>query len=90
MHASQVACDEYDTIRLVNFIRSTIAAGSDPRPQLSTYAHAVQHGNSAQPPWADDMYLKPVLDNDTLLFYDYSTAAPGTHDAAEDSRCVVE
>lgn len=50
---------------MVNFIRSMVAAGKDPRPSL------------AQPPtataaWKDDAYLRPVVEDDALLFYDYA------------------
>lgn len=59
--------DDYGIIRCVNFIRSEVAAGRDPRSAL--------HSISEQAPtWlSDDSYLRPVMQDDALLFYDYDT-----------------
>ena len=63
MHA-QRRLDEYGVIRCINFIRSEVAAGRDPRQQLTTAADP--------PPWASDQYLQPVLPDDALLMYDFT------------------
>ncbi len=55
--------DDYDTIRVVNFIRREVAAGMDPLPVLA--------GQHTTPPWAADEFLAPVLPDDPLITYDY-------------------
>lgn len=75
-HTPQNACDEYDAIRVVNFIRTMVAAGTDPRPALA------QSDTAA--PWKDDKYLQPVIEDDALLFYEYSE-----HGAAASTRFVT-
>lgn len=57
----QKRLDEYGVIRVVNYIRSEVAAGRDPRGALSD-------GNQ---PWAGDKFLQPVLPNDALLMHDF-------------------
>lgn len=55
----------YDTICLVNYIRSERLNGRDPRPLL---------GSSTLPeprPWKDESYLVPVLQNDAMILYDW-------------------
>lgn len=74
----QVGLDDYSTIRCVNYIRSEVSAKRDPRPAL---AAAAQGGAAGGPkPWDGDQYMKPVLDDDPLLFYEYddvqATCAP--------------
>ena len=72
-----------------------MAAGRDPKPSLTTTT-----ANDAASPWHDDSFLRPVLDNDELLFHDWeeegdqegssdATVAPGDDDVAsllEDMR----
>lgn len=53
--------DEYDTIRVVNYIRSLVQ--SAPAKYASATAFAIEGQ-----PWKDEQYLKPVLENDPLLF----------------------
>jgi hypothetical protein len=71
----QLSLDDYDTIRLINYIRRSVAAGTDPRPALEA---AVSAGAGAQRPWGADEFLAPVIDDDPLLGYDYD------EDAAEE------
>lgn len=56
-----------ETIRLINFIRTAVAAGGDPRPALQ--AAAAMAGTPA--PWSDDRYLQPALADDGLMFHDW-------------------
>ena len=64
--AAQAGLQDYDIIRCVNYIRSEAAAGRDPRQAL----RAAASGGGACP-WADDRYLRPVLEDDALLCFDY-------------------
>ncbi len=65
-----------------------MAAGTDPRPVLQTYAQQEKGGTT--PPWADDIYLKPVLADDALLFYDYGcTVDAGTDNTQDDGPRYV-
>lgn len=57
-------------IGCINFIRSEVAAGRDPRPALRNL------GRGSPVPWADEQYLQPVLAEDPLLFYDWQDEAP--------------
>ncbi|DBB07799.1 hypothetical protein WJX82_004343 [Trebouxia sp. C0006] len=61
---AQKALTDYDTIRCVNFIRSEVAAGNSP-------LQALLHNSAAQRPWEKDEYMRPVLPDDPLLFYDF-------------------
>ncbi|KAF6259626.1 S-adenosyl-L-methionine-dependent methyltransferase [Scenedesmus sp. NREL 46B-D3] len=60
--------DDYDTIRVINFIRREVAAGRDPLPAL--VASGQQQEESGKP-WAGDEYLNPTLPDDPLITYDY-------------------
>ncbi|WPG99991.1 Hypothetical protein R9X50_00281500 [Acrodontium crateriforme] len=52
--------DFYQTIKLVNYIRSEVANGN---------ASATKLPNVSDPSlWADDKYLQPALEDDALLF----------------------
>ncbi|KAF2480148.1 hypothetical protein BDY17DRAFT_303309, partial [Neohortaea acidophila] len=52
------ALDFYSTIKLVNYIRSAVADGKPPDvPDLADPAV-----------WADDRFMKPVLEDDALLY----------------------
>ena len=66
-----MALQDYDIIRCVNYIRSAVAAGQDPRDGL----RAAVADSSIQRPWADDRFLRPVLEDDALLFFDYDDIA---------------
>jgi len=61
----QKALTDYDTIRCVNFIRSEVAAGKSPLQAL------LRDNSAAQRPWEKDEYMRPVLPDDPLLFYDF-------------------
>ncbi|CAG9465853.1 unnamed protein product [Pedinophyceae sp. YPF-701] len=84
--------DEYEVIRLVNYIRSEVAAGRDPRPALA----AVPAGAAVcAAPWGEDEYLIPVLPEDPLLFADLGQVLDeripdGAHEVAgEDAASEV-
>lgn len=90
----QTAASEYDTLKVINYIRTEVAAGRDPKPAL-----AASTPSDASVPWQDDSFLRPVLDNDELLFHDWeaegiqeggteATIAPGDDVASllEDMR----
>lgn len=65
----QGGLDDYSMIGCINFIRSEVAAGRDPRP-------ALRHLRRASPvPWADERYLQPVLADDPLLCHDWQDEA---------------
>ncbi|GIL52530.1 hypothetical protein Vafri_8372 [Volvox africanus] len=66
--ALQERLDEYGIIRVINYIRSEVAAGRDPRPPLA----ASGSGGAA---WLDDHYLVPAMEDDALLFYDFEDLA---------------
>lgn len=57
--------DDHQTIKCINYIRSAVAAGEDPKSIL-------QGGGT---PYDDDKYFQPVLEDDCLLFQDFSEAA---------------
>ncbi|WIA42932.1 hypothetical protein OEZ86_008845 [Tetradesmus obliquus] len=61
--------DDYDTIRVINFIRREVAGGRDPLPALVASGQQQQGGAAA--PWAGDEFLNPTLQDDPLITYDY-------------------
>ena len=79
----QLSLDDYGTFRVVNFIRSEVAAGRDPKPALAEAAAAEKRavlgegregdgkGRALPLPWDDDAFLVPVDPEDPLLFYEY-------------------
>lgn len=76
--SKQLSLDDYGTFRVVNFIRSEVAAGRDPKPALAEAAEkraaAGEGGGGKAPlplPWDDDAFLVPVNPEDPLLFYEY-------------------
>jgi hypothetical protein len=72
---AQLSLDDYDTIRLINYIRRAVAGGADPRPALA----AAAAGSATAPrPWASDEFLAPAVEDDPLLGYDFD------EDAAEE------
>ncbi|GIL79699.1 hypothetical protein Vretimale_12350, partial [Volvox reticuliferus] len=71
--ALQERLDEYGIIRVINYIRSEVAAGRDPRPAL-----AAGGGGGGGAAWLDDRYLVPAMEDDALLFYDFEDVAAGT------------
>jgi hypothetical protein len=62
-HHVQLALGDYDIIKLINYVRSEVGAGRDPRPAVN----AATAGAPA--PWADDAYLQPALLDDPLITY---------------------
>jgi hypothetical protein len=54
--SKQLDLDFYQSIKLVNYIRSEVLAGKQ-TPDVSTAAA-----------WSDDKYLQPTLEDDALLF----------------------
>ena len=55
--------EEYDIFRCINWMRARVAAGSSPSPSPTSMLE--WRGN--------DDYLKPVMEDDALLFHDYET-----------------
>jgi hypothetical protein len=69
--------DDYDTIRVINFIRREVAAGRDPLPALVASGQQQQQGSDpAAEPWAGDELLNPTLPDDPLITYDYEEQQP--------------
>ena len=66
---TQMHLDDLGVIQCINYIRSEVAAGRHAVPQLQVAA------SGGQPPWANERYLQPVLENDGLLFFDYEEPA---------------
>jgi len=61
----QAHLDDYDAIKLINYIRSEVAAGRDPRAAVVD-AQTAQCGAA---PWAAECYLAPALAEDPLITY---------------------
>ncbi len=59
--------DEYEVIKCINFIRTCVSQGKDPRSEL---AGAV---STPEKPWRDDKYLIPVLPDDAMLFHEFNS-----------------
>lgn len=72
-HLTQLDLDDYDTIRLINYIRREVAAGVNPLAVLQ--AEAQKGPGSGPHPWSSDNYLAPFLEDDPLLGYDYDEHA---------------
>jgi hypothetical protein len=71
----QLGLDDHGTIALVNYVRSEVAAGRDPRPALAAEAARPGGGDGAARPWGGDAHLAPFLADDPLLGYDYDEGA---------------
>ena len=65
---AQVGMDEYEVIKCINFIRSCVSQGQDPRSELAGAVCAPEK------PWRDDKYLIPVLPDDALLFHEFGSS----------------
>ncbi|KAG6551599.1 hypothetical protein Mapa_006676 [Marchantia paleacea] len=85
----------YDCLRLINFIRSKVAAKTPHEALLedlraSTGTKKSEKGKSAQHvaglPWSDDTFLTPFLPNDSLLY----TFDDGEEEDFEDLETVVK
>ena len=63
--ALQNGLSDYDTIRCINFIRAEVAEGRSPLQALLK-----GKANTARP-WENDQYMRPVIPEDPLLFYDF-------------------
>lgn len=74
---AQEKLDEYAVIQLVNYIRSQVAAGADPLPALAASTSDSAATGSRPRPWQDERYLRPVLPDDALLFFDVREAVEG-------------
>lgn len=77
----------YDTLRLINYIRSKRSMHEDPRDVLE----GVEAGGPF--PWDDDAYLVPVMENDAMLFHDWTDEEEegvGGDDAEEIAGALVE
>jgi hypothetical protein len=53
--------DDFGVIRCINFVRTVVREGADPRPALAS-------GPAA---FVNDDFMCPVLDNDALLCHEY-------------------
>ncbi|PNH04501.1 putative protein arginine N-methyltransferase 3, partial [Tetrabaena socialis] len=78
--AVQTRLDEYGIMRLINYIRTEVAAGRDPRDALAAAAAAASGpGAAAAPaaahPWSDDRFLMPAAEDDALLCFDFEDVA---------------
>ena len=60
--------NEYEVIKCINFIRTCVSQGKDPRSEL---AGAV---STPEKPWRDDKYLIPVLPDDAMLFHEFGSS----------------
>ncbi|KXZ55523.1 hypothetical protein GPECTOR_2g1072 [Gonium pectorale] len=79
--AIQERLDEYGIIRVINYIRSEVAAGRDPLPALASTSGRAGGGGGAAA-WSDDRYLVPAMEDDALLFYDFEEVAAAAAAAA--------
>lgn len=67
---------EYDIFKVINYIRTEVAAGRDPRPTLTSTTNASS-------PWDDDSYLTPALPDDGLLLHDWDLSWDEQEEAAK-------
>jgi len=56
----QFKLDFYKKIKILNFVRAKVKVGLTPEEIVNSLGHTAD--------WEDDEYLKPTLENDTLLF----------------------
>ena len=63
--ALQNGLSDYDTIRCINFIRTEVAEGRSPLQAL------LKGKTNIGQPWENDRYMRPVIAEDPLLFYDF-------------------
>jgi hypothetical protein len=76
--------DDYDTIRVINFIRREVAAGRDPLPALVASGQQQQQQQECEAkPWAGDEFLNPTLPDDPLITYDYEEQQPLEQEMAQ-------
>ena len=62
---------------MINYIRREVAAGRDPRPALTSSSSLDATATATAAPWQDDEYLRPVLENDELMFHDWDVEVDG-------------
>jgi ribosomal protein L11 methylase PrmA len=68
----QMHANEYDTLKIINYIRSEVAAHRKPLLILQpATATAAEMRDSSSYPWLDDRYLSPALQDDEFLFHDW-------------------
>ncbi len=60
--ASKLRLDCFGAIRMVNFLRSKEGRAADPKELMALTSAKL---------WADDKYMKPVLEDDPLLMLDF-------------------
>lgn len=70
-YAGKHNMSDYDCIKCVNYIRATVQAGRDPLPELL-------ESPSTPAVFQDEKWLKPILEDDGLMFYDYESAGPSS------------
>lgn len=83
---SQHGLDDYEIIKIVNYIRSETAAGRDPRPVLDS----APEGGLDHAPWAGEQYLQPVLQDDPLLTFEFGDEDEALHSHLEQSGRIGE
>ena len=73
----QIGADEYEVLKLINFIRKEVLQRRDPRPFLAS--HLDQSAEPLpRPVWREDTFLTPALEQDEMLLHDWSTkTTPG-------------
>ena len=79
---AELRLDIYGRVKLVNYVRRGIAAGTSPSAIVAT-VHAARADGATARPWDDDEYLKPVVPDDPLL---YSLGAPANGGDAFDDE----
>jgi len=60
---AQHGLDDYQTIQCINYIRAAVRDGQDPRVPL----------NAGERPFLEERFFQPVLEDDALLFHDFTT-----------------
>ncbi|KAF5835998.1 S-adenosyl-L-methionine-dependent methyltransferase [Dunaliella salina] len=68
----QAHLDEYDIIRVINYVRHEVKQGRNPLP-LPPHPKT-SDSSLGRAPWQDDKYLIPVLPEDPLLCFDFQEA----------------
>lgn len=66
---AQANATEYDMIKLINYIRSEVASGRDPRDEIKL---STNHNKEIKVPWDSEHYLTPVMEDDLYVFFDWN------------------
>jgi protein arginine N-methyltransferase 3 len=73
------AASQYDTIKLINYIRAQAASGAPPAAVVAELEAAAAAGER---PWGGDAHLTPVLPDDELLLHEWESDDEGGPAAA--------